>query len=60
MGVSKMWEMLIISSSNLKNKLSDVWYNGTALWVASYNFSKNKKPVVNRISAQFYFQDGQS
>jgi hypothetical protein len=60
--VSKMWEMLIIrSSGNLKIKLSDVKsneYNGTALWVASYNFSKNKRPVVNRISAQFYFQDG--
>jgi hypothetical protein len=26
--------------------------------IASYNFSKNKRPVVNRISAQFYFQDG--
>jgi hypothetical protein len=24
----------------------------------AYNFSKNKRPVVNRISAQFYFQDG--
>jgi hypothetical protein len=32
--VSKMWEMLIIRSSNLKIKLSDVKsneYNGTAL-----------------------------
>jgi hypothetical protein len=60
--VSKMWEMLIIrSSGNLKNKAFRCKineYNGTALWIASYNFSKNKKPVVNRISAQFYFQDG--
>jgi hypothetical protein len=57
-----MWEMLIIrSSGNLKNKAFRCKineYNGTALWVASYNFSKNKRPVVNRISAQFYFQDG--
>jgi hypothetical protein len=26
--------------------------------IASYNFSKKQRPVVNRISAQFYFQDG--
>jgi hypothetical protein len=60
--LSKMWEILILRSiPDLKIKLSDVKpneYNDTALGVASYNFSKNKRPVANHNIAQSYYQDG--
>lgn len=60
--VCKMWEMLIArSNGNLKIKLSDVKadeFHGTAIWVVTYNFSKNNREVVNRIRASFYFKDG--
>jgi hypothetical protein len=50
-----MWEILIIKVVAIKIKLSDVKsneYNGTALWVASYNFSKTKSQL-SIASAQF-------
>jgi hypothetical protein len=60
--VCQMWEMLIArSNANIKIKLSNVKsndYHGVALWVATYNFSKNKRAVVNSIRAEFFFQDG--
>jgi hypothetical protein len=49
------------SNGTIKIKLfevkSDANY-GSVLWIATYNFSKNNRVVVNRVSADFYFQDG--
>ncbi|RKR05320.1 SnoaL-like protein [Flavobacterium sp. 90] len=60
--VSKMWEMLLIKSKgNLKIEFSNVKadeFIGSANWVATYNFSKTNRNVVNRIAAEFSFQDG--
>lgn len=60
--VSDMWTMLIIKSKgNLKIEFSDVKADdttGSARWVATYNFSKTNRKVINRISAEFTFQDG--
>lgn len=60
--VSKMWEMLLKKSKgNIKIEFSDVKadaFTGSALWVATYNFSKTNRKVVNRIFAEFQFQDG--
>ncbi|MDA6068934.1 nuclear transport factor 2 family protein [Flavobacterium sp. AC] len=60
--VSKMWEMLILKSKgNIKIEFSDIKaddFSGSAKWVASYNFSKTNRNVVNKITAKFTFQDG--
>ena len=60
--VSKMWEMLLSrSKGNIKIEFFDVKadeFTGSAKWVATYNFSKTNRTVVNRISAEFTFQDG--
>jgi len=60
--VSKMWEMLILrSKGNIKIEFSDIKadeFTGSARWVATYNFSKTNRKVVNKISAEFVFQDG--
>ena len=60
--VSDMWEMLILKSKgNLKIEFSDIKadeFTGSANWVATYNFSKTNRNVINRIGAQFSFQDG--
>ena len=60
--VSKMWEMLILKSKgNIKIEFSDIKadeFTGSARWVATYNFSKTNRKVVNKISAEFVFQDG--
>ena len=60
--VSKMWEMLILKSKgNIKIEFSDVRadeFRGTAKWAATYNFSKTNRKVINKISAEFVFQDG--
>jgi ketosteroid isomerase-like protein len=60
--VCQMWKMLFArSNGTIKIKLlevkSDANY-GSALWIATYNFSKKNRVVVNRVSADFYFQDG--
>jgi len=60
--VSLMWKMLIEKSKgNIKIEFSDIKaddYSGTAKWVATYNFSKTKRKVINVIHAQFLFKDG--
>lgn len=60
--VSKMWEMLILKSKgDIKIEFSNIKadeFSGSARWVATYNFSKTNRKVVNRISAEFLFQDG--
>ncbi|MFH6996358.1 nuclear transport factor 2 family protein [Flavobacterium sp. FlaQc-57] len=60
--VSKMWEMLILKSKgNIKIEFSEIKaddFSGTAKWIATYNFSKTNRNVVNKVSAEFTFQDG--
>lgn len=59
--VSKMWEMLILKSKgNIKIEFSNIKaddFSGSANWVATYNFSKTNRKVINKISAEFIFQD---
>ena len=60
--VSLMWEMLILKSKgNIKIDFSDVKaddFTGSVKWKATYNYSKTNRKVINKISAQFVFQDG--
>ena len=60
--VSKMWRMLFErSKGNLKIEFSDIEadaHSGSAKWVATYNFSKTNRVVVNKIHAEFEFKDG--
>nr|WP_315222615.1 nuclear transport factor 2 family protein [uncultured Flavobacterium sp.] len=60
--VSDMWKMLILrSKGNLKIEFSNVKadeFSGTANWVATYNFTKTNRNVINKISAEFIFKDG--
>ncbi|MEL6866642.1 MAG: nuclear transport factor 2 family protein, partial [Bacteroidota bacterium] len=60
--VTAMWQMLIErSKGNLsvtfdRVKADDV--RGSANWEAKYPFSKTKRPVHNKIKANFQFKDG--
>lgn len=60
--VCLMWKMLIKSSKgNIKIEFSDIKaddYTGSAQWIATYNFSKTNRKVVNSIQSQFQFKDG--
>nr|WP_294787898.1 nuclear transport factor 2 family protein [uncultured Flavobacterium sp.] len=60
--VSKMWTMLLSKSKgNIKIEFSNVKADdstGSANWTATYNFSKTNRNVINKISAEFVFQDG--
>lgn len=60
--VSNMWRMLISrSKGNLKIAFSNVKADdesGSSKWIATYNFSKTNRKVVNVIHANFEFQDG--
>ncbi|PVX47877.1 SnoaL-like protein [Flavobacterium sp. 103] len=59
---SQMWKMLIEKSKgNIKIEFSDIKaddYIGTAKWIATYNFSKTNRKVINVIHGEFKFQDG--
>ncbi|MET0759586.1 MAG: nuclear transport factor 2 family protein [Flavobacterium sp.] len=60
--VANMWRMLISrSKGNLTIAFSNVNSedkSGSAKWIATYNFSKTNRKVVNVIHAKFEFQDG--
>lgn len=60
--VCKMWKMLVEKSKgNIKIDFSEIKadeYTGSAHWMATYNFSKTNRKVINNISAKFQFQDG--
>ena len=60
--VSDMWHMLIEKSKgNLKIEFSDVkadQHSGSAKWMATYNFSKTNRTVINMVDASFEFRDG--
>lgn len=60
--VSDMWEMLLLKSKgNIKIEFSDIHADestGSARWIATYNFSKTNRQVINKIRAEFVFKDG--
>lgn len=60
--VCQMWKMLIEGSNgNLKIDFYEIKANehlGSARWVASYNFSKTNRKIVNTIASKFIFKDG--
>lgn len=60
--VCQMWKMLVErSKGDLKIEFSNVkstQNRGSARWIATYNFSKTNRKVVNVIHAHFQFQDG--
>jgi len=60
--VCKMWTMLLEKSKgNIKIEFSEIKANehtGTAHWIATYNFSKTNRKVVNSVRAHFQFKDG--
>lgn len=59
--VCQMWNMLIEKSKgNIKIEFSDIKaddFSGMAKWIATYNFSKTNRKVVNVIQAEFRFKD---
>ena len=59
--VAAMWRMLIDrSKGNLLVEFSNIKadnVSGSALWTATYNFSKTNRKVVNNVSATFEFKD---
>lgn len=60
--VSKMWKMLLLKSKgDIKIEFSNIKadeISGSARWIATYNFSKTNRKVINTISSEFIFQDG--
>lgn len=57
-----MWKMLIEKSKgNIQIEFSDIEadeYLGDASWVATYNFSKTNRKVINTVSSHFHFKNG--
>jgi ketosteroid isomerase-like protein len=56
-----MWRMLCGRAVDLRvtHEIVDADdVDGEARWVATYKFGKAKRPVTNRIRAQFEFKDG--
>lgn len=56
-----MWEMLIKKGTDLELEFSNIQADdkkGSAEWVATYTFSQTKNKVVNKIKAEFEFENG--
>ncbi|TDO71241.1 SnoaL-like protein [Flavobacterium chryseum] len=60
--VSDMWQMLLLrSKGTLKIEFFNIKaddFTGSANWVATYKFSRTNRNVINKIAAEFVFQDG--
>lgn len=59
--VKAMWQMLITTGKDLKLEFSQVKADektGKAHWDAYYTFTKTGNKVVNKIDAQFIFENG--
>jgi ketosteroid isomerase-like protein len=60
--VKGMWEMLLRSSQDLRVEFSDITADedgyGSCHWVATYTFPPTGRRVVNKVTANFRFQDG--
>lgn len=58
--VKAMWEMFCVNGKNLQIEFENVKANdsnGSAYWIARYNFSASGKKVTNRIHASFEFRN---
>ncbi len=58
--VKAMWEMFCVKSKDLKIEFGNITANetnGSAEWTASYIFSPTGKKVVNKITANFIFEN---
>lgn len=57
----KMWAMLLSNkqaSSKIKfSKITATKNSGFAKWEATYLYGSKKKPVINKVSAHFIFED---
>ena len=56
-----MWEMFCVKSKDLQIQYDNVSADenmGNAHWTATYTFSATGKRVVNKIQANFTFQNG--
>lgn len=60
--VLQMWKMLLEKSNgNIKIEFSHLQaddHSGSVKWIATYNFSKTNRKVINVIHAHFLFQNG--
>lgn len=58
----KMWEMLLSNKkASAKTEFTNIQSTeneGSAEWVAEYNYGPKKRKVINRVSAQFEFKEG--
>ena len=58
--VKAMWEMLITRGKDLQLEFSNVEANetmGSAEWIATYTFSASGNKVVNKVKANFVFEN---
>ena len=56
-----MWRWLCYKGKDLRVTYSDITIdedNGTAKWEARYTYGKHKRPILNKVSAEFEFKDG--
>lgn len=56
-----MWHMLLSGNGKLDVEFNNIRADeksGSCNWVARYEFSRTKRPVTNRIKANFIFRDG--
>ncbi len=59
--VRNMWEMLVKRGTDLELTFSNIQtsgFTGSAEWVATYSFGPKKRKVVNKIKANFVFDNG--
>lgn len=59
--VRNMWEMLVKRGTDLELTFSNIQTSdstGSAEWVATYSFGPKKRKVVNKIKADFIFENG--
>ena len=59
--VKAMWEMLCLQGKDLQLEFKNIWADenaGKAEWIATYTFSATGRKVVNRIQAEFWFENG--
>ncbi len=59
---AKMWQMLLAqknSDTTITFEITETTADtAKANWVATYNYGKKKRKVVNKVSADFKFKDG--
>lgn len=59
--VKAMWQMLTTRATDLELEFKNVEANentGSAEWIATYTFTSTGKKVVNKIKANFVFENG--